>query len=205
MNPLPNRPLLNNTTLPLQLPNVPSFDQMAFNGRPRKVMPEVGKDFPLLNGINNMMGGPSSAPATSGPQVNPMDRAVPNMTSQQQAQPSGSSSGQQQQGQQPLQLFAQPESKEREGEHEPPLTSMFRPDESRHDNANLNVDQVRFDKPASAQPGMPLSGPSGWEQRGEDEEGKEEDGDVEDDDGSVISEGDEAKHWKAKRTLRKLV
>ena len=71
MNPLPNRALLANSSLPLQLPNVPQFDQMAYNGRPRKAMPEVGKDFSMMNGMG-MMSGPSTAPAA--PQSNPLDR-----------------------------------------------------------------------------------------------------------------------------------
>lgn len=71
MNPLPNRPLLSNSNLPLTLPNVPSFDQMAYNGRPRKVVPEAGKDFPM-----SLMGVPTSMPPASGSgsQLAPFDR-----------------------------------------------------------------------------------------------------------------------------------
>jgi striatin 1/3/4 len=54
MNPLPNRPLVTSASIPLSLPNVPPLDQAGFNGRPRKTIPEVGKDFPLLNGANNV-------------------------------------------------------------------------------------------------------------------------------------------------------
>jgi len=42
MNPLPDCPLLSNSLLPLSLPNVPSFDQMAYNGCLRKSMPKTG-------------------------------------------------------------------------------------------------------------------------------------------------------------------
>lgn len=67
--------LASGTGMPLSLPNLPSFDQQqqqqagfgtsangasglnstlsGFNGRPRKVVPEVGKDFPTLNGIGS--------------------------------------------------------------------------------------------------------------------------------------------------------
>ncbi|KAG9018194.1 hypothetical protein FRB90_011892 [Tulasnella sp. 427] len=63
------------TGMPLSLPNLPSFDQQqhqqagfgtaangasglnntlsGFNGRPRKMVPEVGKDFPTLNGLGS--------------------------------------------------------------------------------------------------------------------------------------------------------
>lgn len=57
LNPLPNRPIVNAThpppsSLPVSLPNLPSFgDPVAYNGRPRKLVPEVGKDFPNLNGV----------------------------------------------------------------------------------------------------------------------------------------------------------
>jgi len=84
MNPLPNRPLLSNTSIPLSLPNVPSFDQMAYH-RPRKVLPETGKDFPLLNG-HAVISGPSSAPATSGQQVALLERNNPISGSTQQQQ-----------------------------------------------------------------------------------------------------------------------
>lgn len=47
MNPLPNRPLLANPSLAVTLPNLPSFDQHGFNGRPRKTVPDVA-----LNGSN---------------------------------------------------------------------------------------------------------------------------------------------------------
>jgi striatin 1/3/4 len=50
MNPLPNRPIVNNGSIPV-LPNLPAFEPNALNGRPRKVVPDGGKEFPLLNGV----------------------------------------------------------------------------------------------------------------------------------------------------------
>lgn len=69
MNPIPNRPLPNNSSAPLSLPNVPSFDQIAYNDRPRKVLPEGGKELPLLNGMNTMNGSPSAGTANGAPQL----------------------------------------------------------------------------------------------------------------------------------------
>lgn len=46
MNPLPNRPLLANPSLAVTLPNLPSFEQHAFNGRPRKTVPDVATNGP---------------------------------------------------------------------------------------------------------------------------------------------------------------
>ena len=63
MNPLPTRQLLANPALPVTLPNVPSFEQLNYGARPRKIMPEVGKEFPILNGMSIL---PSSSPAPRG-------------------------------------------------------------------------------------------------------------------------------------------
>jgi striatin 1/3/4 len=199
MNPLPNRPLLNNASLPLSLPNVPSFDQMAFNGRPRKSMPETGKDFPILNGIS-LMAGPSSAPTTSGNHIPPLERnhpMNPNMLHpqqhQQQPQQSSSQLGQQQNaGQSPSHL-----EKEKDGESEPrQLTAIFRPDE-----AGEWKERLRQSHEASEQARLG----SLWDRRSryDDDDGKDEDGEIEDEDSNVVGEGEGTKVWKAKRTLRK--
>ncbi|KAF8574175.1 WD40 repeat-like protein [Ramaria rubella] len=78
LNPLPNRPLLSNSSLPVSIPNLPPFDQSAYNGRPRKVVPDTGnlpiagpglmgknppetnKDFPSMNGTNLSTAPPSA-------------------------------------------------------------------------------------------------------------------------------------------------
>ncbi|EJD53232.1 WD40 repeat-like protein [Auricularia subglabra TFB-10046 SS5] len=46
MNPLPNRPLLTNPSIGVSLPNLPNFDQHAFNGRPRKSVPDIPPNGP---------------------------------------------------------------------------------------------------------------------------------------------------------------
>ncbi|KAH7097545.1 WD40 repeat-like protein [Auriculariales sp. MPI-PUGE-AT-0066] len=51
LNPLPNRPLVANSSLAVTLPNVPSFEQQhAFNGRPRKTVPDVAGNGASLAG-----------------------------------------------------------------------------------------------------------------------------------------------------------
>jgi len=194
MNPLPNRPLLNNTSLPLTLPNVPSFDQMAYNGRPRKSMPDTGKDFPLLNGIG-MMQGPSSAPAPSGNQIPPLERSNPlggggMLHSQhQQQQQMQQGIGQPQQ----LQLHNQHMDKDKDGDEPRQLTAIFRPDEAGEWKERLRLsheaEQAR------------QAGAASWDRR-DDDDGKDEEGEVEDDDSGVVGEGEGTKVWKAKRTLR---
>ena len=71
MNILPNRRHLNNTSLPLTLPNVRSFDQIAYNDSPRKVMPEAGEDYFILHSMHMVFG-----PSPAGPGV-PLERSNP--------------------------------------------------------------------------------------------------------------------------------
>lgn len=187
MNPLPNRPLLNNSSLPLALPNVPSFDQMAYNGRPRKVMPEAGKDFPLLNGIS-IMSGPSSAPAASQPleRSNPLGGGVVIQSHQQQQ---GIGQGQ-------LQLNDQQSDKDKDGDESGVPTAIFRPDDRGEWKERLRL--------AHEAGQARLAGAASWDRR-DDEDGKDDEGEVEDDESSVVGESEGNKVWHPKRTLRKSV
>ncbi|KAH9946343.1 WD40 repeat-like protein [Epithele typhae] len=191
MNPLPNRALLANSNLPLQLPNVPQFEQMPYNGRPRKSMPEVGKDFNM-----NLMSGPSTAPAA--PQSNTLDRtglAGPGVLNQ---QPGQATNGIGQQMQQPTQSQgSQPFSGEMKDREEPdqPLSDDGADWKERFRLSQEGSEQARHQLNNS------ISGAGAWEQRArdEDDDGKDE---ADDDDASVMSEGESTKVWKAKRTLR---
>lgn len=210
MNPLPNRPLLNNTNT-LALPNVPSFD-VGFNGRPRKVMPEVGKEFPSLNGMSNLLSGPQSGQASTAAQGNPIDRAgilgSALLQSQQPQQTSGLQAT-------PLELSQQlnqqqSESKETEGSGQPgSLTAIFRPDEGGSWKEKLRLAHEASEQAHAGQSGEAgISGAASWERRSRDEEEDikaEEEPDVEEEEGADIEEGDGGKVWKAKRTLRKSV
>ncbi|KAM5539135.1 hypothetical protein V8D89_007358 [Ganoderma adspersum] len=172
LNPLPNRPLLANSNLPVQLPNVPPFEQVPYNGRPRKAMPDTNLDRPGLAG--------------------------PGVLGQQPGQPQ-LGLGQQVQQQQPQQLQPQQfpgEGKDRE-EPEQPLSDdgdwkeRFRlsqegSEQARHQLNNTITGAGAWERRA----------------REEDEDGKDEDGEVDDDDASVMSDGESTKVWKAKRTLR---
>ncbi|KAJ3865931.1 WD40 repeat-like protein [Lentinula novae-zelandiae] len=211
MNPLPNRPLINHSTVPLSLPNVPSFEQMAYNGRPRKVLPEAGSS--LLNGIN-LISGPSSAPATG-----PLERSNPlasgmmqqhiqlqQVQQQQQAQqqqqqpPSTQQQSNGNQSQPTLPGTSQLDNKGSESEPRQ-LTMIFRPDDSgewkdKLRQAHEASEQLRLSRESQAAGGS-------WEGRREfEDELKEDEGEVDDDDSSVVSEGDGSKVWKARRTLR---
>jgi striatin 1/3/4 len=215
MNPLPNRPLLNNTSLPLTLPNVPSFDQIAYNGRPRKVMPEAGKDYSILNSIN-MVSGPSSAPA--GPGV-PLERSSPMGSVMLQQNPVAGAGQSQQQQQHNLGHMPNPQQSERDKEPEPErlqLTAIFRPDDAgewreklrllhdAQDRAERLDAQTRMDRLGSSL--LNVAGASSWERRREDdEEVKEEEPEVEEEESSAVGDADTSKVWKPKRTLRKFV
>ncbi|KAJ7871503.1 WD40-repeat-containing domain protein [Mycena olivaceomarginata] len=207
MNPLPNRPLLNNGNISLTLPNAPPFEQMAFNGRPRKLLPESGKDFPMLNGNINLMSGPSSAPAASAGQIhnlernNPLGSAMLQLQHMQQQQPQQSSSPnpalmQQQQNVVPSQS---PQSSSNaaggERDEEPrQLTAIFRPDDAGEWKEKLRLSHE------AEQARLARESQQAWDRQ--EEEGKEEDGEVDDDESSVVSDGEGNKVWRPKRTLR---
>jgi len=225
MNPLPNRPLLSNPSLPLSLPNVPSFDQMPYNGRPRKAMPELPKEFPQMGNMG------SAPPSMHASQINALDRGVQQQQqTQQQQQPSAGPSGPQsqqqeqqnqltqtqppQQQQLPPQL--QPQSIERERNHddiEPQqLTAIFRPDDAGEWKERLRLTREAAERDGRERMGEPpssMGGAASWERGGPyDEHGGGKEVDEEDDEESTTnfgegSETDGAKLWKAKRTLRK--
>lgn len=220
MNPLPNRPLLNNSSLPVALPNVPSFDSVAFNGRPRKVMPDVGKDFSILNGMSALIPGPPSGPPSAAGQSNPIDRAgilgSALLQSQQQQAVTGPPLGQQVQLQpaveaQPPPPVSQPaESKELEIMDQSGVpTAIFRPDDAGEWREKLRLSHEAAERARADQPGGSiLSGAASWERRSrdDDEESKpDEETEVEDEESGDIGEGEGSKIWKAKRTLRKSV
>ncbi|KAI0822615.1 WD40 repeat-like protein [Trametes gibbosa] len=198
MNPLPNRPLLATATMPPQIPNVPSFEQLGYNGRPKKTMPEA-KDIATMNG---MISGPSNAPAANGSQVNPFDRPnlAPNMFSQHQVQPPSGISQQGQQYQQQPQSSQQPyqgESKDRE-EPEQPMSDESGDWKERFRLSQEGSEQTRH------QLNNNISGANAWERHAREEEDGKEEEEVEDDDdsGSMMGDGESTKVWKAKRTLR---
>lgn len=202
MNPLPNRPLLNNASMPM-IPNVPSFDQMPYNGRPRKILPDGGS---LPNGMS-LMSGPSSAPASAGGHLQNLERSNPmaSVMAPQPQQPSANT-------QQPVsssgngsQLPPPIAEKDKDLENEPrQTTAIFRPDD-----AGQWKEQLRLAHEASERERMAKEnqvGASAWEQRrDDDEEIKEEEEDDEDEISTVVGEGENTKVWKAKRTLRKWV
>lgn len=69
---LPNLPPFPSTTVMNETSQLGSGnDTIGFNGRPRKLVPEVGKDFPLLNGALE----PSLMPASVGNSRDPLDDA----------------------------------------------------------------------------------------------------------------------------------
>ena len=208
MNPLPSRPLSNNPSAPLSLPNVPAFDQIAYNGRPRKALTEAGKEFPLLNGLHSSITStPPPASGNIGAQLPPMERShlttgmgqqpsLPQLTSQTpQAQPSSSNS------------VSQPETDGDTDSEGRQVTAIFRPDEAGEWKEKLRLSHEAAEKSRLVreyQQHLAVDSAGSWDTRDE-EEPKEEESEVEDDEPSLVGEGENTKVWKPKRTLRKLV
>jgi len=200
---LPNRPLLNNGNISLTLPNAPPFEQMAFNGRPRKLLPE-GKDFPMLNGNMNLMSGPSSAPAATAGQVPNLERNNPlgsgmlqlqHMPQQQPQQSSSPNPALMQQNMVPSQSPQSSSSAAGERDEEPrQLTAIFRPDDAGEWKEKLRLSHE------AEQARLARESQQAWDRQ--EEEGKDEDGEVDDDESSVVSDGEGNKVWRPKRTLR---
>ena len=200
LNPLPSRQLVSNPSLPVTLPNVPSFDQMGYNTRPRKLMPEVGKEFPLLNNMNVISNTASAAGPSTAPQVSSLDRgpSIVSLPLQQNQLP---------QYQSPQPPSSQPSSAQAGQTSDPDKdkdettleshsrTSIYRPDDKGEWREKL---------------GLSYAGPSGaladsaWDRRprDDDEDVKEDDTEVEEEESNVLGEG-EGKVWRTKRTLRK--
>ena len=202
LNPLPSRQLVSNPSLPVTLPNVPSFDQMGYNTRPRKLMPEPGKDFPLLNNMN-VISTPSSGagPSSTAPQVSALDRGpgVVSLSSQQgpltqyqsppppNSQPTSAQSGQ---------TSDADKDKDETILESHSRTSIYRPDDKEEWREKLRLSY------AGSVGGL---ADSAWDRRprDDDEDVKEDDTEVEDDESNVLGEGEGTKVWRTKRTLRK--
>ena len=202
LNPLPSRQLVSNPSLPVTLPNVPSFDQMGYNTRPRKLMPEAGKDFPLLNNMN-VISTPASAagPSSTAPQGSNLDRGpgIVSLPSQQgplsqyqspqppSSQPTSGQSGQTSDADKDKD-DAILESQSR--------TAIYRPDDKVEWREKLALSYTGSAGPLAD---------SAWDRRprDEDEDVKEDDTEVEEDESNVLGEGEGTKVWRTKRTLRK--
>ena len=145
----------------MTIPNLPTFDQSAYNGRPRKIVPEaggaaigssatvvknvseVGKDFPPLNGINLSTAPPSvsvAAPVQLDRGLPPSQQTFPHAqqdlsedVQQRQLLPSQ----QMNDGRQPEQLESE---RVPSSDSEPSqLTQIFRPDEAGEWRERLNA------------------------------------------------------------------
>lgn len=203
MNPLPNRPLLNTPAVPLSLPNVPQFDQITYNGRPRKVLPEGSKEFPLLNGMGPITGPPPISAPNGGPQISLLERnphsntaLAPQPSPLPQVLPQTTNSGQDSTANTPADKSAT----DVDGENRS-LNSIFRTDDAGELQEKLRLSHEASEKTKTASGSSVV-----WDRHSEEEEDvKEEEGDVEDDEATLIGEGENSKTWKAKRTLRKYV
>jgi hypothetical protein len=189
MNPLPNRPLLN-ASAPLSLPN--PVEQMGFNGRPRKVLLEAGKDYPSINGTAPVTGPSSTASTTPGPQLPLLDRSAGGLL-----QPALQS--QHATGSLPQPGTTGVSEKDRgEDLERSQLTAIFRPDEEWKEKFRSEQAKQLRDGQATAV--------SVWDRRRDDDDDvRDEESELEEDESTMVTDGETTKNWKAKRTLRKLV
>ncbi|KAI0048232.1 striatin-3 [Auriscalpium vulgare] len=207
MNPLPSRPLVNNPSLPVTLPNVPAFDQMGYSTRPRKLMPE-GKDFPLMNGLN-VIPGQSPVPTSSGPHIAIIDRgqglAAPQQPSQHSTSPLAQYQAQTTQNGQPSSQLLQSQEADKDKEHLPEsqqLTAIFRPDADGEWKEKLRLAHEAEQARLGGSDGGYSNGSWDRRPREDEDEVKEDEGDVEDDESNLLGEGEGTKVWSTKRTLR---
>ncbi|KAF8644144.1 hypothetical protein AX16_008671 [Volvariella volvacea WC 439] len=208
MNPLPNRPLLSNPPLPLAMPTVPPFESMPYNQRPpRKVLPEVGKEFaPAVNGSNPVPN--PSLPPPPAPQPTDRNNSNPSLIAQHMQSPQVQV-GQQTPPPQPYQPPSQPQGQSRDREKElessrGSLANMFnRPEEINQWKDSIQQHQEAVEPTRRGAQVAPTNEATPWDVRGgNDEDGKDEDPEIDDDESTAVGEGEGAKVWKAKRTLR---
>ncbi|GJJ12461.1 hypothetical protein Clacol_006703 [Clathrus columnatus] len=222
LNPLPNRPLLSNTSLPVSIPNIPQFDQGAFNGRPRKILNDnngIGMAIPPTNiakpaeqmqHVNGVTFPTLPNPQGLTQQQNDRGPSVPSHIPLQSHNAST--------GPQPCTPFpSQPQLNDKglsdtgaDTAHTAvtePLTAIFRPDETWRDqlrragqasvkvSEDANLDQIHS---------KIVSGAASWDSRSQDEEDdvREDDEDAETEDVSLADENEGSKVWRVKRMLR---
>lgn len=215
LNPLPNRPLLNNSSIPLSLPNVPSLDASAYNGRPRKIVPDNEKDVPFLNG--GISSTSSSTVSSSQPPVpsalieregDLRDKANVSFPSQAHSTSERSEQSEQailsQQNTTPLEPPRHPALLDRDPEIERSsrLGSVFRSDEHSDWRDRLHYGTERFPTMDNLPPSGGLDDTMELYPRDEDEELKDEDH-VLDDETSSEADSDSGKVWKVRRTMKR--
>jgi striatin 1/3/4 len=162
-------------------------------------MPEVGKDFPLLNNMNvnaSSAAGPSTTPQVStlerGPGIVSLPSQQSSLAQYQSPQPPSSQPTSAQSGQ----TSDADKDKDESILESQSRTSIYRPDDKGEWREKL---------------GLSYGGPPGaladsaWDRRprDDDEDVKEDDTEVEDDESNVLGEGEGTKVWRTKRTLRK--
>lgn len=173
---------------------------MGYNTRPRKHMPDVSKDFPLMN---NVISTPASAagPSSTAPQVSALERApgIVSLPSQQSSlaqyqslQPSSSQPT-------PVQSSQMSDADKEKDEtmlESQSRTSIYRPDDKGEWREKVGLS---YTSPTGSM------ADSAWDRRPreEDEDIKDEEPEVEEDESNVLGESEGTKVWRTKRTLRK--
>ena len=175
---------------------------MGYGTRPRKLMPEVGKDFPLMNNMNVISNpAPAAGPSSTGPQVSALERAPGIVPLPSQQNSLGQYQSSQPPNSQPTSLQSGQTSDADKDKDEATFesqsrTSIYRPDDKGEWREKLGLS---YTSPTGA------LADSAWDRRPreEDEDVKEDDTEVEEDESNVLGESEGTKVWRTKRTLRK--
>lgn len=190
MNPLPNRPIVSNGSIPA-LPNLPAFEPNALNSRPRKVVPDggAGKEFPPLNGASGQQQTGLTQQQAHGGEPGKVDELSDGTQSLLSARSAPSAGGQEEPAQ---------------------LTAIFRPDDAGEWKEKLRLANEAHERSMSLRQ---LGGSVGSTSSSGSSTGSAwdlaDDGvplladDEEPDDESALV--DEGKKWRPKRTLRGFV
>lgn len=229
LNPLPNRPLLSSSSLPVSIPNVPQFDQAAFNGRPRKIVPDnstiamgipstsVAKPLEQIQHVNGIAFPTLSNPPGLTQQQNdrggstvPSHLPLQSHTTSPASQTSTTSFPTQTQSNERV-ITGDIHTDATRSNVTEPVTVIFRPDDTWRDQlrrareASLNApedatsEQLHFKN---------VSGAESWDGRSpddEDDDAREEEDDTEAEEVNLADENEGSKVWRAKRILRKFV
>ncbi|KIJ29882.1 hypothetical protein M422DRAFT_235064, partial [Sphaerobolus stellatus SS14] len=223
LNPLPNRPLLSNSSLPVTIPNLPPFEQGPYNGRPRKVVPESGNPnmsappvlgpkhpseaVPSLNGMS-VSAAPNSNNSGTASLASGSDRSdIPFHHASSSSEDQSIQQIELPQSNLDEQVEASASSEQIRQSAIEPVTAIFRPDETWREqlqNARLKGGEGDTHEVGQITSTMGISTP--WDVTPRDEDDDMKDNEEEDDDVeevNIIGEGGEtAKVWRAKKTLR---
>lgn len=225
LNPLPNRPILSSSSLPVSIPNLPPFDQAPFNGRPRKIVSDTnnigmgipstnivkppeqmqhvnGVAFPTLANSQNLVQQQGDRGTTA-----PFHMPLSSHNTAPNPQPSTPFPSQ---SQLTDKIANESNSDTSLSNVNEPVTAIFRPDDTWRDQLRRAGEaSMKASESHSVQSHIRnMSGAASWDGRtldDDDDEVREDEEDAEADEVNLPDENEGSKVWRVKRILRKFV